>query len=180
MKLSEKIYDCRKKAGLSQEALAEQIGVSRQAVSKWETGDAVPEIGKLLLLAKLFGVTTDYLLSEEEPAPEPVQQHAANWVDSIPGVLGMLIRKYGWLLGVRLAVGGALFAFIGLLGRRMSRGMFQDMGLGFSDFEDLAFQLPAYTANNPVYKLCTVIVVLGVVMMLAGVILAVVLKKRSK
>ena len=38
MNLQEKIYDCRKKAGLSQEALAEKIGVSRQAISKWETG----------------------------------------------------------------------------------------------------------------------------------------------
>lgn len=67
MKLSEKIFTCRRKAGLSQEALAEELGVSRQAVSKWETGDAVPEIGKLAALAKTFGVTTDWLLSEEEP-----------------------------------------------------------------------------------------------------------------
>ena len=41
MKLSDKIYHCRKKAGLSQEALAERIGVSRQAISKWETGDSL-------------------------------------------------------------------------------------------------------------------------------------------
>ena len=40
MKLNEKIYQCRRKAGLSQEALAERIGVSRQAISKWETGDS--------------------------------------------------------------------------------------------------------------------------------------------
>ena len=42
MKLNEKIYACRRRAGLSQEALAERIGVSRQAISKWETGDASP------------------------------------------------------------------------------------------------------------------------------------------
>ena len=57
MTLSEKIVYCRKKAGLSQEELAERVGVSRQAVSKWELADAVPEIGKLLLLAKTFGDT---------------------------------------------------------------------------------------------------------------------------
>ena len=51
MKLSDKIWVCRKKAGLSQEALAEKIGVSRQAISKWETGEAAPEITKLPLLA---------------------------------------------------------------------------------------------------------------------------------
>ena len=67
MKLNEKILYCRKRLGLSQEALAERIGVSRQAVSKWETGDAEPEISKLRSLAQVFGVTTDWLLSDAEP-----------------------------------------------------------------------------------------------------------------
>ena len=60
MKLNEKIYDCRKKAGLSQDALAEQIGVSRQAVSKWEIGSAQPDLDNIVALAKVFGVTTDW------------------------------------------------------------------------------------------------------------------------
>ena len=64
MKLNEKIYWCRKRAGLSQESLAERIGVSRQSISKWETGEASPEISKLPLLASAFGVTADWLLSE--------------------------------------------------------------------------------------------------------------------
>ena len=59
MNLSEKILYCRKKAGLSQEALAEKLGVSRQAISKWETGESVPELSKLVLLARAFDVTTD-------------------------------------------------------------------------------------------------------------------------
>lgn len=73
MKLHDKIYNLRKKEGLSQEALAEKLGVSRQSVSKWETGEATPEVSKLLSLSKLFGVTTDYLLddeAEEENEPE--------------------------------------------------------------------------------------------------------------
>lgn len=65
MRLHEKIYALRKKEGLSQEALAEKLGVSRQSVSKWETGEATPEVSKLLSLSKLFGVTTDYLLDDE-------------------------------------------------------------------------------------------------------------------
>ena len=65
MRLHEKIYELRKKEGLSQEALAEKLGVSRQSVSKWETGEATPEVSKLLSLSKLFGVTTDYLLDDE-------------------------------------------------------------------------------------------------------------------
>ena len=60
MKLHEKITAYRKKCGLSQETLAEKIGVSRQAVSKWETGDALPEITKLKALADCFGVTVDF------------------------------------------------------------------------------------------------------------------------
>ena len=60
MKLYEKITLYRKKNGLSQEELAEKIGVSRQAVSKWETGDALPEITKLKALADTFNVTVDF------------------------------------------------------------------------------------------------------------------------
>ena len=59
MTLNEKIFQCRKRSGLSQEELAERLGVSRQAVSKWELGTAQPELDKLRLLAKTFGVSTD-------------------------------------------------------------------------------------------------------------------------
>ena len=59
MKFSEKIIWCRKKSGLSQEMLAKKVGVSRQAVSKWETGESEPEISKLKVLAEIFGVTVD-------------------------------------------------------------------------------------------------------------------------
>ena len=69
MKLNDKIYELRKKEGLSQEALSEKLGVSRQSVSKWETGEATPEVSKLLAISKLFGVTTDYLLDDEADAP---------------------------------------------------------------------------------------------------------------
>lgn len=64
MKLGDKIYSCRKKAGMSQEVLAEKVGVSRQAISKWEIGTAVPELANVAALAKIFGVTTDWLLDE--------------------------------------------------------------------------------------------------------------------
>ena len=139
MTLSGKILYCRKKAGLSQEALAEKLGVSRQAVSKWETGEAVPELSKLVLLAAAFGVTTDWLLSESEPEPkappepvEPPVKSAAgtaenapgtNWVESVPGVIGRLIRRYGWLYGVYTALAGLGFLVIGAVARGVSRSM---------------------------------------------------------
>lgn len=64
--LHEKIIQCRRKCGLSQEALGEAVGVSRQAVSKWETGDAIPEVTKLIALADVFGVSVDFLVRDGE------------------------------------------------------------------------------------------------------------------
>lgn len=59
--LSENLYTLRHKSGLSQEQLAERIGVSRQAISKWETGASAPDLEKLRALSECFGVTLDQL-----------------------------------------------------------------------------------------------------------------------
>lgn len=64
-----KISFCRKKAGLSQEALATRLNISRQAVSRWETGEAVPDTEKIVQLSRLFQVSTDYLLLDEIEEP---------------------------------------------------------------------------------------------------------------
>lgn len=63
--LSERIYRFRRKSGLSQEQLAEKIGVSRQAVSKWESGTSTPELEKLLALSECFQITLDELVKED-------------------------------------------------------------------------------------------------------------------
>ena len=65
MKLAEKLFELRKEKGWSQEKLAEQINVSRQSISKWESGQVFPEIEKIIELSKIFQVTTDYLLLDE-------------------------------------------------------------------------------------------------------------------
>ena len=70
MKLSEKIIRLRKGRGLSQEELAERLGVSRQAVSRWESGTALPDAGNLRQISRLFEVSADYLLDEERESPE--------------------------------------------------------------------------------------------------------------
>lgn len=62
MDLSDKIFKLRKVNGLSQDNLAEKLGVSRQSISKWESGQSTPELDKVLKLAEIFDVTTDYLL----------------------------------------------------------------------------------------------------------------------
>lgn len=69
MTLGEKIRTLRKNTGLSQEALAEKLGVSRQAVSKWENDNGMPETEKLIVMAKLFDTSLDDLIGEEKSAP---------------------------------------------------------------------------------------------------------------
>ena len=66
MILADKIIDERKKNGWSQEELADKLGVSRQSVSKWEGAQSVPDLQRILEMSKLFGVSTDYLLKDEE------------------------------------------------------------------------------------------------------------------
>ena len=65
MTLGEKLKDIRKRFGLSQEQLAEIMNVSRQAITKWETDKGMPDVMNLQELAKVFGVTVDYFLSDE-------------------------------------------------------------------------------------------------------------------
>lgn len=65
MILADKIMQLRKKNGWSQEELAEQMRVSRQSVSKWESGASIPDLNKILLLSQIFDVSTDYLLKDE-------------------------------------------------------------------------------------------------------------------
>lgn len=118
MILADKITNLRKKAGWSQEELAHQLGVSRQAVSKWESGGSIPDLDKILRLSQLFDVTTDYLLrddlepelpqGEPEPAPAPegpevpVQritlEQANTYLDTVRSVAGKIA------LGVALCI----------------------------------------------------------------------------
>ena len=66
MQFYEKLTELRRKAGLSQEQLADRLGVTRQSVSKWESGAAMPELGQLIALSELFGVSIDYLVKESQ------------------------------------------------------------------------------------------------------------------
>lgn len=65
MTFGEKLYHLRTQQGISQEALARKLDVSRQAISRWELGEVVPDTANVLAVSRLFGVSTDYLLRND-------------------------------------------------------------------------------------------------------------------
>lgn len=82
MEWNERVAAARKAAGLTQEALGEKLGVSRQAVSKWESGQAVPDLDTVAKLCLALGFSADYLLFGREDAPAPAESAPA---ESAPG-----------------------------------------------------------------------------------------------
>ena len=108
MTFGERLQSLRQRAGMSQDQLAERLGVSRQAVSRWERDETMPETDKVIAMADLFGVTTDYLL---RPRPEKAEQREetpprekTDWMERF---LAFAKRKW-YLLGWVLIAWGAL------------------------------------------------------------------------
>lgn len=197
MRLNEKIYYYRKAMKLSQEELAERVGVSRQSVSKWELGEATPEVEKLLALVGIFGITTDELLrdgepprSEEAPEAREAPEPAPSELNHAVSFFGRLIRRFGWLAGVYVALVGAGVTLVGGIGRYAFRAMSRPTidlneimgGFGFGA-GDVGFGTVASMTNSvsrvPM-SICTVILVIGIVILLAGVVLAAVLYRKGR
>lgn len=116
MTFAEKLLALRRARGWSQEELAAQVGVSRQALSKWENGAAMPDAENILAIAKLFGVTTDYLLIDGEqasiaPLPAPRRTPAWRLACRIAGVSTAGVALIGLLiLGILSSVFPADYA----------------------------------------------------------------------
>ena len=81
MTIADRIQNLRKSKGMSQEELADAAGVSRQAVSKWESEQSTPDLDKVIILSEIFDVTTDYLLKGIEPAETDDHKTMADVVD---------------------------------------------------------------------------------------------------
>ena len=82
MNVADRIQNLRKTKGISQEQLAEAIGVSRQAVSKWESEQSTPDLDKIVLMSDFFDVTTDYLLKGIEPTNEIEHMTVGDVIDN--------------------------------------------------------------------------------------------------
>lgn len=204
MKLHEKIYTCRKKAGLSQEALAEKLGISRQSVSKWETGESVPEINKLSILASIFNVTTDWLLSEEDnctqsktnPAneDEAIKQERIRrfnnefsnnrsypqWLDNAPKMIGQIIKRFGWLAGLYVSFIGIMFTGFGLFVKFMSQKFLEYTAFpGTGLFAGGSF-FDTVLSDNPISYFAIFIIIVGIIIIIAGIVLSLILRHYSK
>lgn len=107
MTMGEIIQTGRARRGLSQEKLAELVGVSRQAVSKWEVGDAVPDTDKLVPLARALNITTDELLGnapEKTETSGPTQPVKPGWFATHWYWLGLVLAAWGGYLLLQLLI----------------------------------------------------------------------------
>lgn len=115
MTLGEKLQKLRKARGWTQEELAEKVGVSRQSLSKWESDSALPDTANVIVLADLFGVTTDYLLREASHSDTPTPIDAS----SAPAVVQLIQPQKkappGALLTGYILLALGLTVFLGLV-----------------------------------------------------------------
>ncbi len=123
MTLAELIYQARKRAGLSQEELADQLGVTRQAVSKWETGKSVPDTENIRRMTVVLAVSADYFLGSDSagtsdgPEASTGGTEAAGKPVSSPDLLGRRLSLLLFLTGVAaIAVCSVVFLIRSLTG----------------------------------------------------------------
>ena len=98
MNIADRIQNLRKSKGISQEELADKIGVSRQAVSKWESEQSIPDIEKIILLSDYFETTTDYLLK----GIETVKETENRWSAMVFSIAGTIINAIGLVLAIAI------------------------------------------------------------------------------
>ena len=116
MTIADRIQSLRKSKGMSQEDLADAVGVSRQAVSKWESEQTIPDIDKIVIMSEIFEVTTDYILKGIEPVKNQDHKTMADVIDQKiltekNGKRAKTVLKYV-LLGIGLILAIDLTAFI--------------------------------------------------------------------
>lgn len=155
MTLGQRIQELRKQKGLSQEKLGEALGVSRQAVSKWEGDNGIPELDTLIAMSRLFEVTVGQLLGIEEPQAHPEEEPAGKAdEDRIESILrqyaeesssrkpeGSWFARWGWAVSAAIVVAAVvivLFAQISSLRStvRLLRGDVSSLQMQVSNNQD--------------------------------------------
>ena len=124
MTLPDKIIKLRKEKGWSQEDLAEKLNVSRQAISRWENGTALPDAQNVLQISKLFNVTTDYLLNDDYESDRdiPLVQVATQETETVVlkkkqlhlvSAIAFTIAVFFWAIGIVSSVNIIQLVFLG-------------------------------------------------------------------
>ncbi len=157
MTIGQRIAQLRKAKGLSQEDLAERVGVSRQAVSKWELDQATPDAEKIVSLAAALGVTTEQVLLGPDPTPggettaQQYQDHAGGSTPpdptprstdaasgALPSSVRRFVQRHGYKAGYLLIAYGAASLLLGLIMMFVIHTFFSTVESEFSD-PDLGF-----------------------------------------
>lgn len=160
MTLGEKIKECRQNAKLSQEKVAELVGVSRQAVTKWEINQTAPNTGNLFKLAEIFGTTVDMLISSDEPSKQsPAEQiYFLYKLEEEKKVKEQAVKRKKNLM-MALAVMAAYFLTY-LVGRVICGNFAQSSFLGWLTGTDSKYYLFGWLTHQGLFWIAMVISVL--------------------
>lgn len=155
MTLADRISEQRKIKGISQEKLAVELGVSRQAISKWESGQSVPELDKIVRMSDFFGVTTDYLLKGIEPKTEDAPETPCRAPRmSLKALIGLIMSTLSGL-------GLLTVCILGSVANETYESYMQDTMIHYCE------GIPAYLMSRNILWLAVLLIVL----LAAGIIL---------
>ncbi len=194
MTLGERLQKLRKEKGLSQDQMAEALNVSRQAVSKWERDEAIPEIDKIIKLSEIFSISIDSILKEEPqpveeaPLPNPGYVREERPSDSISLLFAFLKRKW-YLVGYAAVAWGLWDLVQSLIVRQALKSMTGSMN-GFINNAEGFFPSGATPSDFMASGIESVsqyplnalrlIVVLGVIKMVIGIFIVIFGKRHAR
>lgn len=111
MKFNEKLVILRKQHNLSQEQVAEKLGVARQTISKWELGETTPEMDKLIIISELYNITLDELMKEENEGKVVNDPNSTN-AQKLAGMIIKILKG----IGIFIFVAVILYVFLMIIG----------------------------------------------------------------
>lgn len=169
--LNEKLQQLRKIKGMSQENVAQVIDVSRQTISKWELGETSPELDKLVKLAKLYEVTVDYLLGNDESLIQEVTPTSNKGFAN-------LIKEHGYKVGYLISIAAAI-SFITLqIFIRVLNNAFSGLLGGYESSTDLTSPFSFITTNNPVTQFAGYLSILSLIICIGSLVITFIYKKK--
>ncbi|EQK05671.1 helix-turn-helix domain-containing protein [Clostridioides difficile] len=204
MNMADRIQYLRKAKGISQEELADKVGVSRQAVSKWESEQSTPDLEKIIIMSDFFGVTTDYILKGIEPVADKEQKNKelmskVLYISSTAFVaIGLFCAFGGWYAEQTMEAvwGSMIIQAIGIVGYFIARILSEEkapfyvnwlniIGVTFMPISmitgyisGLVFKLEGWIAPYPIGIFHTLVFVL--VFFVVVIASYIILKKQTK